>query len=339
MGRKVKSCTERGVAKRGGVAEGSLLERMAVFSTEEARDAIRNGMHAVSTCSARRSALTAYEGFCELKELVPWPTSARKLEAFGGAMKLCGHPTTGKCYISHVRTHSALNFQGMPAADQDYLKFVNQSLKRGAGEEDCWPIGTEMIGKLALAAVTREDHEVVSASVVMFFFLMRVSEFVEADMMVDDVQKVVSVRVCRRKNDQQAIGRTVAMKAIEEPERFGRHAICPYVAASIWVNTKAKTNPDRFRRGLYRLLGQAGFGNSQDGRKRQLYSPHSLRKGGAQSYVLAGTQRDLVQKIGGWSSEESLKRYEDEVMLNPCVQPIRPPLKSLSTKDADSRPQ
>ncbi|KAJ9449138.1 hypothetical protein DIPPA_08370 [Diplonema papillatum] len=244
-------------------------------------------------------------------------------------MKLCGHPTTGKCYISHVRTHSALNFQGMPAADQDYLKFVNQSLKRGAGEEDCWPIGTEMIGKLALAAVTREDHEVVSASVVMFFFLMRVSEFVEADMMVDDVQKVVSVRVCRRKNDQQAIGRTVAMKAIEEPERFGRHAICPYVAASIWVNTKAKTNPDRFRRGLYRLLGQAGFGNSQDGR----------RKGGAQSYVLAGTQRDLVQKIGGWSSEESLKRYEDEVMLNPCVQPIRPPLKSLSTKDADSRPQ
>ncbi|KAJ9467090.1 hypothetical protein DIPPA_00562 [Diplonema papillatum] len=62
----------------------------------------------------------------------------------------------GKCYISHVRTHSALNFQGMPAADQDYLKFVNQSLKRGAGEEDCWPIGTEMIGKLALAAVTKK---------------------------------------------------------------------------------------------------------------------------------------------------------------------------------------
>ncbi|KAJ9441749.1 hypothetical protein DIPPA_07573 [Diplonema papillatum] len=52
-----------------------------------------------------------------------------------------------------------------------------------------------MIGELALAAVTKEDHEVVSASVVMFFFLMRVSGFVEADMIVDDAQGCVSPSV------------------------------------------------------------------------------------------------------------------------------------------------
>ena len=54
-----------------------------------------------------------------------------------------------------------------------------------------------------------------------------------------------------------------------------------------------------------------------------------MRKGAAQAFILHGMHRDVVQKVGGWRCRLSLLHYEDQVMLNPQVQAVRCPLRSV----------
>ena len=64
-------------------------------------------------------------------------------------------------------------------------------------------------------------------------------------------------------------------------------------------------------------------------RYEERYTPHGIRKGAAQSYILNGTDRKLVMRIGGWESDDGLAIYENDVLLYPRVEKRGPPLASL----------
>ena len=48
------------------------------------------------------------------------------------------------------------------------------------------------------------------------------------------------------------------------------------------------------------------------GRDTKLYATHSLRRGGANEYYLAGQSLQSVQLFGRWASIESVKLYTSE---------------------------
>ena len=285
---------------------------------------LRDKFHADSTKSSRGSAIADFTRFCgPPRNLQKFPLEVATLERYAAVRLAEGKAVLAKAYICHLRTENRLNHNELSVADQAYLTFVNKALSRNAAEfrEAYEPWGMQLLMTVRMTTVNRHDRLTMDLIVVQFFFCLRPAEvhIVTFEFVTDPVVgDSVRVTVPKCKNDQEAVGRTVHMRASGK-------LLCPVESARRLHKNRASFNPTKqsHAKSIARLIDQAGIPNHKEGRKRAVYLPHGIRKGGAQSLLLGGTQRDTVQKIAGWKCRMSLLHYEDEALLNPKVQPIQ----------------
>ena len=285
--------------------------------------ALRGKFHSGNTCSARATAVKEYERMCQTRNLTPWPATAANLELLAAFMLDEGQPATGLAYVSHCRTENKLR-HGSDVEDSPYLKFVNQALSRGVAlaAEDYEPWGLELIKKLYDArGMSAQDKIVVDHALVQFHNMMRPDELIDSDFGITGQNLLTKVKTS--KADQEGLGRDIQLAPCPEWH-------CPVSAARrILAHGRIKTLAS-YRNQLKIVLAKAKVVNRKPGRKRDVYLPHGIRKGAAQAFLLSGTNRELVQKLGGWNSPASLMRYEAQVMLNPGkVSALRPQLLSI----------
>lgn len=293
----------------------------------DALAALRQNFHAASTGNARATAIREYENLCSARELQPWPACAANLELLAAFMLDSGQPASGLAYISHVRTENKLR-HGVDVLDSPYLRFVNAGLKRGMGleREDYHPWSLTLIRKICEArGLTAKDKILSRYILVQFWCMLRPEEIIACKLTVTEGK--LCCKVAQSKADQDAVGRTILLNATGE-------WACPVAAASVILEHDRLGSVQSYRNQLKKLLERARVQNTAEDRRRDVFLPHGIRKGAAQAYLLGGTARELVQKLGGWKAPASLMRYEAQVMLNPGdVLPATPPLASLQMQD------
>ena len=294
---------------------------------EEAVKKLRKGFHATSTTSTRASAVSEYSDFCRhpKRNAEPFPLDINMMERFAAVLSKNGHAATAKTYLSHLRTEARIEHKKvLSEGDAAYLTSVNRSLDRDSASdrEDYNPWSLELLQATKDACATRHDRLTHDTLLVQYFTCMRPCE--RENHAVEFIEDDARFSIPRSKTDQEAVGRHIRLSPRPDSDGF-----CPVAAARRLATNKFTLSAKEYTRSLARLLELAGIENKQEGRKRCVYSPHGVRKGAAQAFLLAGMERDLVQKVGGWKSRMSLLRYEDEVMLDPKVQPVLCPLKSI----------
>ena len=197
------------------------------------------------------------------------------------------------------------------------------------------------------------DHEVLSALMIMFIFLLRSKEClsltwddVEFGKLADDsTRMMVELNIRKSKTDQAGHGFGLSMccrcpvpgsGGICKDQGGTVVDICPVCILArrfkLHGNARYKRVFNLGRQDLTsfidRMCRARGILNRIPGRKRRLWNTHSCRVGGTQAACLAGIPPDTLKVIGRWKTD-CFERYRRAVQANPAgVRPYSPPLTS-----------
>ena len=209
---------------------------------------LRGKFHADSTTSPRGSAIADFTRFCgPPRNLQKFPLDIATLDERCAAVRVRlaeGKAVFAKAYICHLRTENRLQHQELPLADQAYCKMINKALSRNAAEfreaYELWSM--QLLMSLRAATVNRHDppHDGLDCGPEWFFCLRPAEVHIITFEFVTDpvVGDSVRVTVPKCKNDQEAVGRTMHMRA---PGKL----LCPVESAQRLHKNRASFNPSK----------------------------------------------------------------------------------------------
>ena len=247
------------------------------------------------------------------------PMSAEGALKLSAVLKQAGYAASSVTQaVGRVRR--ALRDGGTDAAALGAVK--RAVLKGGGGEQRATPITVTQLRAWCEERAPEPEalaDTVLRAILVGFSLMLRASEIIALRVGdVDISRSEMTVCLRQRKTDQEGRGTTYRLA------RMGFHehnmVLCPVAAAEDALRREEETNEETPLFGITIkdiqdfLDARCTQASGSSARTRKLYTPHSIRSGGAQANLLAGVSDDVVKSIGGWRSQ-AYEAYRRDIYL------------------------
>ena len=274
---------------------------------------------APSTWSTYFSGIRQYVSFCSMFSVDPLPLSEVTLENFSASLQLRVAYKSIKVYLSGVQFWAKLHGCPVLVADMPRLQYVLRGIRRFQGDKFkraprppvTWALLQRVCAFVACSEAPFNRDMLLSAVLLAFFGLLRVSEYTAPSASRFDPSVCLSVRdvtiswargvaliyIKQSKTDPFRVGVTVRVGVIQ-------HRLCPVVALIRFLARRGSRPGPLFLFLDGRFLTRA---HVRDLLKRSLpllpnVNTHSFRRGGASALAAAGAPAHVIQVLGRWRS-------------------------------------